>query len=152
MPVAKARDRVGQHARQHAVLGRDELLFLVADDLLFDVADVLAQALDLLLRFDDRRIGDDGERGIEKRTDLVLAVLARFRPQRRDDELVLGRQLLGFGAVFGGVLQDGVDGLHQAAGLFVGRLALARVLLDRGSGGSGSGVGRASRVGSGSGL
>ncbi len=94
----------------------------------FDVADVLAQALDLLLHLDDRHVGDDAERGVEQIADARLAVLARLRPQRRQDELVAPGQLLRLGALLGGVLQDGIDGEHQLARLLVGFLALARIL------------------------
>ena len=65
---------------------------------------------------------------IEQIADALLAVLARLRPQGREDELVAAGKLLRFGALLGGVLQDGVDREHQLARLLVGLLAFARIL------------------------
>ena len=45
----------------------------------------------------------------------------RLRPQRLHQEVLLGGQLPGLAAVLGGVLQHGVDRLHQALRLLVGR-------------------------------
>ena len=124
----EARHGVVEHARQHGVLGRRDLLFLQRGDVGFDLADVLAQALDLLLHVDDRHVGDDAKGRVEQIADARLAVLARFRPQRGEDELVAAGQLLRLRALLGGVLQDGIDGEHELARLLVGGFALARIL------------------------
>ena len=113
------------------VLRRRQLPLAQLDDALLEVADVLAPLLDLLLHVDDGHVGDDAHRGVEQVADLLLAVLARLGPQRRQQELVLRRQLPGVGAILGGVLQDGVDRRHQAARLLVGGIALARIALGR---------------------
>ena len=126
--AVEARHRVVEHARQHGVLRRRDLLFLQRRDIGFDVADVLAQPLDLLLHLDDGHVGDNAEGRIEQVADARFAVFARLRPQRRQDELIAPGQLLRLGALLGGVLQDGVDGEHQLARLLVGLLALARIL------------------------
>ena len=130
--LAQAVDGVGEEARQHAVLGRADLLLAQLDDAVVELADVLAQALDLLLHVDDGHVGDDAERGVEQVADLLLAVLLRLRPQRLHQEVLLGGQLPGLAAVLGGVLQHGVDRLHQALRLLVAGIALARVLLRSG--------------------
>ena len=53
----------------------------------------------------------------------------------RNDETVLGRQLFGIRPVLGGILQHGLDGLHQALGLDVSGIVVARVGFDCGWGG-----------------
>ena len=138
--LVQAVDGVGPDARQHAVLGRDDLLFLQLGDAFVELADVLAQALDLALHLDDGHVGDDAKGGIEQVADLAFAIFSRLGPERRNDELVLAGKLLGVAALLGGVLQDGIDGQHQAAGLLVSGIAFARIFLDGGlcrSGGRG---------------
>ena len=72
MSLLEAVDGVGEHAGQHAVLRRDELLLACSVTMRSSMlADVLAQALDLLLHVDDRHVGDDAERGIEQVADLA---------------------------------------------------------------------------------
>ena len=56
----------------------------------------------------------------------------RLRPQRLHQEVLLGGKLPGLAAVLGGVLQHGVDRLHEALRLLVAGIALARVLLRSG--------------------
>ena len=135
--AVEARHRVVEHARQHGVLRRRDLLFLQRGDVGFDLANVLTQALDLLLHLDDRHVGDDAEGRVEQVADARLAVLARLRPQRGEDELVAAGQLLRLRALLGGVLQDGIDGEHELARLLVGGFALARILRLDGCGGGG---------------
>ena len=69
---------------------------------------------------------------IEQIADTLLAVLARFRPQRRQDELVAAGKLLRFRALQRGILQHGIDRKHELSRLLVGLLALARVFRRRG--------------------
>ena len=46
---------------------------------------------------------------------------------RRQQEFILAGQFLGFGAVLGRVLQDGVDGAQQLGSLLKGGIVSARV-------------------------
>ena len=94
----------------------------------FDVLDVPPQSFNLLLHVDDRNIGNDAERRIEKTANVEFAVFARLCPQRRNDELVPTRQLPRLRALFGCFLQDRIDRLHQPARLFVCLLPRAWVL------------------------
>ena len=67
--------------------------------------------------------------------------------ERLHQEVLLGGKLPGLAAVLGGVLQDGVDRLHEALRLLEAGIALARVLL-----GSGRRGRRAGRCRAGGGL
>jgi hypothetical protein len=115
--------------RQHAVLGCADLLLAQLDDPVVEVADVLAQTLDLLLHIDHGHVGDDAERGVEQVADFLLAVLLGLRPQRLHQEVPLGGKLPGLAAVLGRVLQNAFHRAHQPLRLLVARVALARVLL-----------------------
>ncbi len=125
--AAEARNRVRDHARQHPVLGRTELLLLERDDALLEIADVAPVAFDFLLHLDDGHVGDDGERGVEQRVHLFLAVFFGLGPERRDQELVLAGKLLRFRALLGNIVENAVDGRHELARLLVVGIARARI-------------------------
>ena len=109
-------------------LGAHDLLLAQLDDAVVELADVLAQALDLLLHVDDGHVGDDAERGVEQVADLLLAVLLASPSTAASSGSRSRRGASASPRLPGGVLQHGVDGLHQALGLLVGGIALARVL------------------------
>jgi hypothetical protein len=123
----EAVDRIRGDARNERALWRDDLLLAQLDDPLFDIVDVLAQALDLLLALDHGHVRDDAEGGIEQIVDLALAILARLGPQRPYHEIVVRRQLARLAAIARGVVEDAVDRLHEALRLLVEGIALARV-------------------------
>ena len=125
--AGEAVDGVGQDAGQHGLLRRGDLLFAQRDDARFEIANIAAVRFDALLHLHDGSVRHDGKRGIEELADARFAILARFRPERRDEELILARKLLGLRALFGDVGEDSVDGRHEGAGLLVAELALARV-------------------------
>ena len=110
-----------------ASFGATSCFSLSFDVQIFDLVNVVAKLLDLLLNLDDRSVRDDPERRIQKIAHLGVAIFARLFPERRNEVVVAARQLACPGARVGGVLQDRVDSDHQRLGALVLRVAIARV-------------------------
>ena len=121
-------DGIRQDAGEVRLFRCDELFFLQLDVLVFDIANVMAQHIKLFLNVDDRRVGDDPERRVEKIAHLGVAVFSRFLPERRDDVVVAARKLARPGAGIGRVLEHGIHRRHQRLGLLILNIAVARVL------------------------